>query len=112
MNCPAFETMSKRRKGFPFETHVKRGERRVHGGKLLEEKLGHQDLCPYGSHSFETQRHRDHGGKTGFKSLCPLYLCVSILSVSRRKVGLVSTLDRTLLPLSVTFLFLRLHKCS
>ena len=32
--------MSKRKKGFPSETHVKRGLRTVHGDKLLEEKLG------------------------------------------------------------------------
>ncbi|MHC4880094.1 MAG: SEC-C metal-binding domain-containing protein [Planctomycetota bacterium] len=41
-----FETMSKRRRGFPSETHVKRGVRVVHGDKLLEEKLGRNDLCP------------------------------------------------------------------
>ena len=38
--------MSKRRQGFPSETHVKRGERVVHGDKSLEEKLGRNDLCP------------------------------------------------------------------
>ena len=32
--------MSKRRKGFPSETQVKRGVRIVNGDKLLEEKLG------------------------------------------------------------------------
>ncbi len=41
--------MSKRRKGFPSETQVKRGVRVVHGNKLLEEKLGRKDLCPCGS---------------------------------------------------------------
>ncbi|HVJ66361.1 MAG TPA: SEC-C metal-binding domain-containing protein [Caulifigura sp.] len=41
--------MSKRRKGFPSETQVKRGDRVVHGDKLLEEKLGRNDLCPCGS---------------------------------------------------------------
>ncbi|HUG90013.1 MAG TPA: SEC-C metal-binding domain-containing protein [Planctomycetaceae bacterium] len=41
--------MSKRRKGFPSETYVKRGVRIVHGEKLLEEKLGRHDLCPCGS---------------------------------------------------------------
>ncbi len=45
-NSPAFEVMSKRRKGFPSETQVKRGVRIVHGEKLLEEKLGRNDLCP------------------------------------------------------------------
>lgn len=35
-----FERMSKRRRGFPSETHVKRGVRIVHGDKMLEEKLG------------------------------------------------------------------------
>lgn len=41
--------MSKRRKGFPSETHVKRGNRIVHGHKELTEKLGRNDLCPCGS---------------------------------------------------------------
>jgi uncharacterized protein YecA (UPF0149 family) len=44
-----FETMSKRRKGFPSETKVKRGLRIVHGDKELSEKLGRNDLCPCGS---------------------------------------------------------------
>ena len=34
------EITSKRRKGFPFETQVKRGVRVVHGNKELSEKLG------------------------------------------------------------------------
>jgi uncharacterized protein YecA (UPF0149 family) len=41
--------MSKRRKGFPSERHVKRGIRVIHGDKQLEEKLGRSDLCPCGS---------------------------------------------------------------
>ena len=41
--------MSKRRRGFPSETRVKRGIRIVHGDKWLEEKLGRNDLCPCGS---------------------------------------------------------------
>ena len=44
-----FETMSKRRKGFPSESKVKRGVRIVHGTKELSEKLGRNDLCPCGS---------------------------------------------------------------
>ena len=44
-----FETMSKRRRGYPSETQVKRGIRIVHGDKLLEEKLGRNDPCPCGS---------------------------------------------------------------
>jgi uncharacterized protein YecA (UPF0149 family) len=44
-----FETMSKRRKGFPSETQVKRGVRVVHGDKELVEKVGRNDLCPCGS---------------------------------------------------------------
>ena len=44
-----FEPTSKRRKGYPSETHVKRGERIVHGNKHLTEKLGRNDLCPCGS---------------------------------------------------------------
>ncbi|MBX3480480.1 MAG: SEC-C domain-containing protein [Caulobacter sp.] len=45
----AFEVTSKRRKGFPSETRVKRGLRMVHGDKELVEKLGRNDLCPCGS---------------------------------------------------------------
>lgn len=41
--------MSKRRRGYPSETQVKVGRRVVHGEKLLEEKLGRNDLCPCGS---------------------------------------------------------------
>jgi uncharacterized protein YchJ len=48
-NRSRFEPMSKRRRGFPSETHVKRGVRIVHGDKLLEEKLGRNDPCPCGS---------------------------------------------------------------
>jgi len=44
-----FEITSKRRKGFPSETRVKRGVRVVHGNKELSEKLGRNDLCPCGS---------------------------------------------------------------
>lgn len=45
----AFEATSKRKRGFPSETHVKRGVRIVHGDKHLEEKLGRNDPCPCGS---------------------------------------------------------------
>jgi len=48
-NTRFFETMSKRRRGFPSETQVKRGVRIVNGDKMLEEKLGRNDLCPCGS---------------------------------------------------------------
>jgi len=44
-----FEITSKRRKGFPSETRVKRGAQIVHGNKELHEKLGRNDLCPCGS---------------------------------------------------------------
>jgi hypothetical protein len=44
-----FEITSKRRKGFPSETQVKRGVRILHGNKELFEKLGRNDLCPCGS---------------------------------------------------------------
>jgi len=44
-----FEITSKRRKGFPSETQVKCGVRIVHGNKELFEKLGRNDLCPWGS---------------------------------------------------------------
>jgi hypothetical protein len=45
----AFEVTSKRRKGFPSEMAVKRGERIVRGVKELAEKLGRNDPCPCGS---------------------------------------------------------------
>jgi hypothetical protein len=45
----AFEVSSKRRKGFPSETHVQRGDRVVGGSKELLEKLGRNDPCPCGS---------------------------------------------------------------
>ncbi len=35
--------------GYPSETHVRRGDRTVHGDKELTEKLGRNDLCPCGS---------------------------------------------------------------
>lgn len=44
-----FEITSKRRKGFPSETQVKKGLRVVRGIKELREKLGRNDLCPCGS---------------------------------------------------------------
>lgn len=47
--CPAFEPSSKRRKGYPSETQVKRGHRFVHGDVELIEKLGRKDPCPCGS---------------------------------------------------------------
>src|SRR3954467_15360587 len=45
----AFEPMRKRRRGFPSESRVRRGDRVVHGDKELTEKLGRDDLCPCGS---------------------------------------------------------------
>jgi len=44
-----FERTSKRRKGYPSETQVKRGQRIVGGDKYLVEKLGRNDPCPCGS---------------------------------------------------------------
>ena len=44
-----FEITSKRRKGFPSETQVKRDVRDVHGNQELTEKLGRNDLCLCGS---------------------------------------------------------------
>jgi uncharacterized protein YecA (UPF0149 family) len=41
--------MSKRRRGYPSETQVKRGVRIVRGSKELSERLGKEDLCPCGS---------------------------------------------------------------
>jgi len=41
-----FEVTSKRRKGFPSEARVKRGDRVVNGHKELVEKLGRNDPCP------------------------------------------------------------------
>lgn len=41
--------MGKRRRGFPSETGVKRGDRIVRGTKQLSEKLGRNDPCPCSS---------------------------------------------------------------
>lgn len=49
MTYSPFERSSKRRKGYPSETRVKRGIRIIGEGKELVEKLGRQDLCPCGS---------------------------------------------------------------
>jgi uncharacterized protein YecA (UPF0149 family) len=46
---PAFEITSKRRKGYPSESQVKKGLRVVHGEKELLERLGRNDPCPCGS---------------------------------------------------------------
>jgi hypothetical protein len=44
---PAFEATSKRRKGYPSETRVKRGNRTVHGNKeLLPREVGPQWSLP------------------------------------------------------------------
>jgi hypothetical protein len=48
-NTAFYKKTSKRRRGFPSETKVKRGMRIVHGDKELTEKLGRNDLCPCGS---------------------------------------------------------------
>jgi hypothetical protein len=54
----AFEVTSKRRRGFPSETHVKRGERIVGGRKELLEELGRNDPCICGSgRRFQTLLH-------------------------------------------------------
>jgi len=45
----AFEATSKRRRSYPSETHVKSGERIVHGDVELIEKLGRNDPCPCGT---------------------------------------------------------------
>jgi uncharacterized protein YecA (UPF0149 family) len=51
--------MSKRRKGFPSETRVRRGRRFIKGGEIeLTEKLGRKDPCPCGSgHRFQGLLH-------------------------------------------------------
>jgi uncharacterized protein YecA (UPF0149 family) len=60
MRNSAFEISSKRRKGFPSETAVKRGNRVVRGEKELIEKLGRNDPCPCGSgRRFQTLLHAE-----------------------------------------------------
>jgi uncharacterized protein YecA (UPF0149 family) len=49
LRCGFNESTSKRRKGYPSETKVRRGQRVVHADKELVEKLGRNDLCPCGS---------------------------------------------------------------
>ena len=64
---PGFEVTSKRRKGFPSETRVKRGLRFVRGGeKELVEKLRRNDPCPCGSGKrFQTLLHDQRPVSTG-----------------------------------------------
>jgi len=51
----AFKVTSKRRRGLPSETGVKRGDRVIDGTKELIEKLGRNDPCPCESaSSFQT----------------------------------------------------------
>ncbi|CAH1651743.1 hypothetical protein CHELA1G11_10395 [Hyphomicrobiales bacterium] len=50
--------MSKRRRSYPSETRVKRGDRVIHGHVELIEKLGRNDLCVCGSgRRFQTVLH-------------------------------------------------------
>jgi uncharacterized protein YecA (UPF0149 family) len=51
--------MSKRRKGFPSETRVKRGRQFIKGGDIeLTEKLGRKDPCPcYSGRRFQQVLH-------------------------------------------------------
>ena len=52
--------MSKRRKGFPSEQKVKKGQRVVGGYKELIEKLGRNDPCPCGAgRRFQKLLHAD-----------------------------------------------------
>ncbi|UTW56832.1 SEC-C domain-containing protein [Kordiimonas sp. SCSIO 12610] len=56
----SFEVISKRRKSYPSETQVKRGERYVHGNIELVEKLGRNDPCPCGSgYRFQAMLYED-----------------------------------------------------
>ncbi|TMA91171.1 MAG: nucleic acid-binding protein [Deltaproteobacteria bacterium] len=48
-NRVAFAYSSKRRRDFPSQTHVQRGQRTVNGNKDLTEKLGRNDPYPCGS---------------------------------------------------------------
>jgi hypothetical protein len=57
-NLTPFERSSKRRKGYPSETNVKRGLRVVGVDKDLLEKLGRNDLCQCNSgRSFQEMLH-------------------------------------------------------
>jgi hypothetical protein len=61
-NPTALEVSSERRKGFPSETRVKRGDRVVGGQKELIEKLGRNNLCLCGSgRRFQALLHAERG---------------------------------------------------
>jgi hypothetical protein len=47
--CPPSSRVANGGRGYPSETHVRRGLRVVHGDKELLEKLGRNDLCPCSS---------------------------------------------------------------
>ena len=75
-----FERTSKRRKGFPSETRVKRGARTIKGGEIeLLEKLGRNDPCPCDSGlrfqemlpAFRPVSTGRNGGITGGKNTAP-----------------------------------------
>ena len=48
VNQTCLRTSSKRRKGFPSETHIRRGLRIVHTDRTIG-KLGRYDPCSFGS---------------------------------------------------------------
>ena len=64
---PPFMPSAKRRRGYPSETHVKRGRRFIKGGDIeLTEKLGRNDPCPCGSrHRFQGMRGMTSGRYDG-----------------------------------------------
>src|SRR3546814_7261783 len=70
----AFEVTSKRRKGFPSETRVKRGLRFVRGGeKEMVEKPGRRDPCSCGSgKSFQIGRANVGTPVTNAQHVCRL----------------------------------------
>lgn len=75
--APFFEPTSKRRKGFPSETRVKRGHHVVHGSKDLVEKLGPNDPGPCGS-------------KRKFKNCC---MCAGSLDSSANEIAFSPRLE-------------------
>jgi hypothetical protein len=103
-----FEITSKRRKGFPSETRVKRGVQIVHGDKQLTEKLGRNDLCPCGSmRRFEELLHAhrqlrwpveevlfsesDRKNTERSKEFSPFGMCLDELFVNQHSIGVNQT---------------------
>ena len=98
INFP-FERTSKRRKGYPSETQVKKGYRVVHGTKDLQEKLGRNDPCPCSSGKIFKRCCMKSGFFWRFKSRWLLSLRMARFALSRAQPhASMDNIDRAIEP--------------